>query len=117
RAVVVGRHKLDICKVTRRVARGQSTRDVAAADEIAAPRVPRLAAIDRRDVEERILARPALRLMIVAPGETYSQHRNPARRLARRATPRVVGAFDPVDGQHRDWRGCDADAVAAHDGH
>jgi hypothetical protein len=117
RPVLVRALELDVSEIALRAGRRQPDDDALPGDEVAAPQPLRLAAVDGRDVEERVLARPALRLVIVAPGEAYPQHRNPARVLARPATPGLGGALDPVDGQHRNRRGGDARAVAAHDGH
>src|SRR5262245_48685770 len=71
RPVLVRPLELDIGEITLRVGRGQPDEDALPGDEVAAPQPLRLAAVDGGDVEERVLARPALLLVIVAPGETY----------------------------------------------
>ena len=116
RPVVARPRQLDIGEIALRAGRGQPDLHAAPGDEIAAPQVLRLAAVDRRDVEERILARTALRLMIAAAGEPNSQHRNPARSCARPAMPGAFRAFDPGDREHRNRGDAHACAVAAHDG-
>src|SRR5215470_4754977 len=76
------RGKLDVGEILLRVGRGQSDVHPSPGNDIAAPHARLIGAvvIQMGDVQERILVRPALGLMIMPAAESYPHHRNPVRR-------------------------------------
>jgi hypothetical protein len=111
--------KFDVGELAPRIGCGQPDIHPSPRNDVTPPDVAHIGAgaVEIGDIEERILARPALRRLIAVATESYAHHRNPAWRLVGRATPRALRTLDAGHGEDWNRRRGHACSVTAHDGH